>query len=878
MSPQQTIAHYRITAKLGEGGMGAVYRATDTKLSRDVAIKILSGAFAMDPDRMARFTREAQVLASLNHPNIATIHGVEERALVMELVEGPTLVERIALGPIPLEEALPIAKQIAEALEHAHERGIVHRDLKPANIKVTPEGRVKVLDFGLAKAMAPETTAADPANSPTVTMHATQTGVILGTAAYMAPEQARGKGVDKRADIWAFGVVLYEMVAGRRLFRGETVSDILAAVLTTEPDWSRVPAAVEPLLRRCLVRDPQQRLRDIGDAWFVSQESSRMPPAKEKRWLADKPWLIPLASAAILVAVLAVVYFGRTPAPEIPELRSEINIPPTNDPRSFALSPDGRQLTYVATADGQSWLWVRPLASTKAQPLVVIEGGATYPFWSPDSRSIGFFSDSKLRRIEATGGPPQTVADAKSGRGGTWNADDVILFSPTPASPVVRVPASGGEAVTVTHLDWSGSQRFAQFLPDGVHFLFYAEGTPEHPGQVEGAIYLGSLNSKDVKRLTDANSSGLYLPPGWLLFVHAGTLVAQRLNIATGELSGLRVTAAESVFFDSSHARMFSVSATGLVAYRRGAPVTQLGWFDRSGQPLGTLATPVEHDGGTFSHPSISPDGRRVAVNRDTQEGADIWLLDETHANRVTFDGGRNGNTVWSPDGSKIGYRGIRNGKGRFYVKPSDGTGREAPMVDLELQDNMLNDWSPDGRFLLYQNQNANSATGYDLVMVPLDKERKPWAFLQTKFDEKQGRFSPDGRWVAYQSNQSGRPEVYIRPFADPASGVRTDTSSPQWQVSVAGGLFPAWSHDGKELYWVGPDSRTMAATITVTGKTLQPSIPVALFQTRIYGGGLDVNTGGWQFEVSPDGRFLINTVLESETTPITLVQNWQPK
>jgi Tol biopolymer transport system component/DNA-binding winged helix-turn-helix (wHTH) protein len=647
-------------------------------------------------------------------------------------------------------------------------------------------------------------------------------------------------------------------------------------------DDPKAPRYIEtvPSIGYRFVADCKEEIKEQVEATTLVAVTAAMPPATAKRWLAAQPWLIPVASAAILVAVLAFVYFGGTPTPDGPEMRTEIDTPATNDPRSFALSPDGRQLAYVATADGQSRLWVRQLASTRAQPLAVAEGGAAYPFWSPDSRSIGFFSGGKLNRIDANGGSPQAVAEAKSARGGTWNADGVILFSPTPASPLFRVPAYGGEAVAVTKLDWSGSQRFAQFLPDGLHFLFYAEGSPEHPGAIEGAIYLGSLNSKDVKRLAGANSSGLYLPPGWLLFVNAGTLVAQRLNIAKAELSGLPITVAESVFFDNSHARMFSVSATGLVAYRRGAPITRLSWFDRSGKPMGTLATPPEHDGGAFSRPSISPDGRRVAVTRNVPDGSDIWLLDETHAIRVTFAGGRNGggNTVWSPDGSQIGFTGIRNGKGRLYVKPSDGTGRETLVFDLELQDNMLTDWSPDGRLLLYQNQNANTATGYDLVAIPLDKERKPWAFLQTEFDEKQGRFSPDGRWVAYQSNATRRPEVYIRPFADPASGVRTDSLSPQWQVSVAGGIFPVWSHDGKELYWVGPDSRMMAATITVTGKTLQASMPVALFQTRIYGGGLDVNTGGRQFDVSREGRFLINTVLDSAATPITLLQNWKPK
>jgi Tol biopolymer transport system component/DNA-binding winged helix-turn-helix (wHTH) protein len=682
---------------------------------------------------------------------------------------------------------------------------------------------------------------------------------------------------------------------GRALPKEEIMSVVWPDTFVSDNSLARAVTQVrkalddDPKAPRYIETVPSVGYRFIADCKEEIRESPETLPAPEPaveesqglppRRAMGSPWWIAAATASVAVLAVAFVYFRGVPGVDQPEMRTEVDTPATNDPRSFALSPDGRQLAYVAaTADGQSRLWVRELASTNTHPVAITEGGAAYPFWSPDSRSIGFFSGGKLNRIEAAGGSPQTVAEAKSGRGGTWNADGVILFSPTPASPLFRVPDSGGEAVAVTKLDWSGSQRFAQFLPDGGHFLFYAEGTPEHPGGVEGAIYLGSLNAKDLKRLTGANSSGLYLPPGWLLFVHSGTLVAQRLNIAKGELSGLPATVAESVFFDTSHARLFSVSATGLVAYRRGAPITQLGWFDRSGKALGALGTPAEHGGGAFSSPSISPDGHRVAVSRNVQGGSDIWLLDETHANRITFDGGQNGNTVWSPDGSEIGFRGIRNGKGRFYVKPSDGTGRETPVVDLELQDNLLDDWSPDGRFLLYQNENANSATGYDLVVIPLEGGRKPWAFLQTKFDEKQGRFSPDGRWVAYQSNESGRPEVYIRPFADPASGVRTDTLSPQWQVSVAGGLFPAWRHDGKELYWVGPDSRMMAAEIKVTGNTLQPGMPAALFPTRIAGGALDVNTGGRQFEVASDGRFLINTVLDSSATPITLLQNWKPK
>lgn len=647
-------------------------------------------------------------------------------------------------------------------------------------------------------------------------------------------------------------------------------------------DDPKAPRYIEtvPSVGYRFVADCKEEIKELGEEITPAPPNEGMPPATAKRWLAGQRWLIAAAAAAVLLLVLAIVYFRGTSAPDGPEMRLEIDTPATNDPRSFALSPDGRQLAYVATVEGQSRLWVRQLASTKALPLAVTEGGAAYPFWSPDSRSIGFFSGGKLKRIDAGGGSQQTLADAKSARGGTWGEDGVILFSPNPTSPLFRVAATGGEAVAATKLDWSGSHRFAQFLPDGQHFLVYVEGTTENPGVGAGAIYLGSLNSKDLKRLTDAESSGLYLPPGWLLFVHAGVLVTQRLNIARGELSGNPVTVADSVLFDSSHARQFSVSATGLVAYRRGTPITQLSWFDRSGKALGTLAAPAEKDSGATAYPRISPDGRRVAVTRSVQERSDIWLMDETHAIRFTFlEAGGSGNCVWSPDGSKIVFKILRKGDSGFYVKASDGTGTESPVADKLPRGNYLDDWSPDGRFLLYHNQDANSPTGFDLLVVPLEGDRKPWAFLQTKFDEEWGRFSPDGRWLAYESNESGRQEVYIRPFAEPAAAdIRTDSASQQWQISVAGGLFPAWSHDGQELYWIGPDSRMMAAKITVTGKTLQPSKPVALFQTHIAGGGLDVNTGGRQFDVSSDGRFLINTVLDSAATPITLLQNWRPK
>jgi DNA-binding winged helix-turn-helix (wHTH) protein/Tol biopolymer transport system component len=595
------------------------------------------------------------------------------------------------------------------------------------------------------------------------------------------------------------------------------------------------------------------------------------------------PWLISAMSAGLAVSVLAVLHFRGAPAIDLPETRSEIDTPATSDPRSFALSPDGRQLAYVATADGQSRLWVRQLASTKAQPLAVTEGGAAYPFWSPDSRSIGYFSAGKLRRIDASGGSAQLVADAKSARGGTWNADGVILFAPTSSGPLFRVPATGGEAVAVTKLgDVQGSHRFPAFLPDGKHFLFYDEGRPGFlPQQPDGmlSICLGSLGtapgSGEIKVLTKANSAGLYMPPGWLLWVRAGILVAKRLDMARGELSGDTITVADPVLADASHARLFSVSESGLVTYRSGVPATQIRWFDRTGKALGTFAEPPS-DGYSPGVGRLSPNGQRAAISRSVRGQYDYWLIDETHANRFTFNFPAFGDDAWSPDGREVAIDGVEKGPVariyRFYTKAADGSHDAVPIGD-PLQNVMsLDDWSPDGNFFLYQT--INPITGRDLWTVPFGGDHKPRVFLQTKFDEKLGRFSPDSRWVAYSSNVSGRSEIYVRAF----TGAADASPGSVWQVSVDGGLFAAWRRDGKELYWVGPGGRMMAAPIIVMGTTLESAPPIELFQAPIFNGGLDVNTGGRQFDVGPDGRFLINTVKEGSAQAITLLQNWRPK
>ncbi len=875
--------------------MGQVYRATDTNLKRQVAIKVLPASLAGDADRLARFQREAKVLAALNHPNIAAIYGLEKTpdftALVMELVEGDDLSQRIARGAIPLDEVLPIAKQIAEALEAAHEQGIIHRDLKPANIKVRPDGTVKVLDFGLAKAMDPPAgSSPHVSQSPTITTPAmTQAGMILGTAAYMAPEQAKGKTVDKRADIWAFGVVLCEMLTGQRLFSAETIPETLAHVMTREIDLGTLPTTtpqhIRTMLARCLVKEPKQRLRDIGDVRLVLEGAFETPAPQatsSATALASRgrrPLIAALAVAVLGLIALTVPTLRHLRETPPPETRVEIVTPATDRPTDFALSPDGRQIVFVASGDGASRLWLRPLATTTAQPLAGTER-AMYPFWSPDGRSIGFFAGGSVKRLDLSGGAPQTLARAGNPGGGTWSADGVIVFAPDALSPLRRVSATGGEAAAVTTLG-PQQQNHSQpwFLPDGRRFLFYARGAGD-----AAAIYLGALDGGPPTRLTPADGAGAYLPwagseGGWLLWVSAGTLRAQRLDVEKAALTGAPVTLADGVAGDGPRSAI-SVAATGLMAYRTGGGrQRQLTWVDRTGTARGTLGEPDP----TLRGLSVSPDGRRVAVTRIVQGNADLWLLDGTRTIRFTFDPARDLDPVWSPDGTRIAFR-SDSAASRFdlYQKLTNGTGVEERLVASD-QVKIAYSWSADGRFLLY-------GTSSDLWVLPvalrepqghpeqgrgMEGDRTPWVFLKTPFVERYGQFSPDGRWVAYQSNESGRNEIYVRPFAGPTgSGASATGAGGQWQVSSAGGDFPVWRPDGKELYYLDPAGAMMAAAIAVTGTTLAPGAPVALFPTRTSVGQGEI---GRPYDVAPDGRFLINTVLDEAAAPITLIQHWQP-
>jgi Tol biopolymer transport system component len=865
---------YDVLALIGAGGMGEVYRAKDSKLHRDVALKVLPDLWASDPDRLARFQREAHVLASLNHPHIAAIYGFEDiagvRALVLELVEGETLADRMTHGPIPLEETLQMARQIAEALEAAHEVGVVHRDLKPANIKVRPDSSVKVLDFGLAKAMAGDSAVGHVSLSPTITSPAMMTGagVILGTAAYMAPEQAKGKAADARSDIWAFGVILYEMLTGRSAFGGETSVEILGSVLNTDPDWTALPATtptlVRSLLRRCLQRDRSRRLRDIADARFQIEEALNEPgatgraatiaPARTGR--ERLLWMAAVFAGAVAASLMTAVYLRRAPA-DAPEMRLQIVTPPGASLMSFSVSPDGRSVVFQATAEGKSQLWLRPLASETAEPLPGTENG-TLPFWSPDGQSIGFFAGRQLKRSDITGGLVRTLASSPNDRGGTWNDEGVILFAPSSTGPLYRVPVGGGSAVEVTRVDAPrhSGHRFPRFLPDGRHFLFFALGTPESQG-----VYLGSLDSMEARRLFEADGAAVFVPPDLALFPRQGALWAQRLDPDTFEPVGDSLPVAKSVAVDSNLFANVALSASsaGVVAYRASGVQGQLTWFDRSGRQIGTVG------GRDMDQPAdfrLSPDGRSVSFRRAISGNVDVWLMEVARGvlRRFTSDGAREYEAIWSPDGSRIAFSSDRQGVLDLYEKPVAGAGAESLLLASPEHKNIY-DWSFDGRFILYASQNPK--TGEDLWALPLDGDRKPLPVAQTAFQEVDGRFSPDGRWIAYMLNESGRNEIHVQPFPGPGAKL---------QISTNGGSNPQWRRDGREIFFLGPDNRLMAVPVMLAanGSTVEAGTPVALFATR----------PGSEFAASPDGqRFLINTSLEDAAIPpITVLLNWKPR
>ena len=880
---------YVITAPIGAGGMGEVYKATDTRLKRDVALKILPESFATDSERLARFQREAEVLASLNHPNIAAIHGLEDsngtRALVMELVEGETLADRLARGPIPIDEALPIAKQIAEALEAAHEQGIIHRDLKPANIKVRPDGTVKVLDFGLAKALEPASVAGVGATaSPTITSPALMTGVgvLLGTAAYMSPEQARGREADRRADIWAFGCVFFEMLTGRRAFHGEDTTETLAEVIKSDPGWGSLPADtpsfVRTLLRRCLRKDPRTRLPHIGLARLDLEEmpATNLLSLKSGTAALDRRRAVGLGTTIAAVVGATVTAAGATwwltrGAADAPVVtRTSIGLPSnvelgTGSPGlQQLLSPDGRQLAFLGReGSGVFRLWIRSLDSLVAEPLAGTER-VQMAAWAPNSRSLAFVAAGQLRKIDIAGGPPITITERATNTGLAWSVGDVILFSPERGA-LFSVPAAGGMPVQVTTLDAAAGDRGhwnPYFLPDGRHFLYSSVGSPETP-DVARAVYVASLDpGVRPKMLVAGGGSNPQYASGRLLFLREGTLMAQPFDPERLELSGEAVPLVRDVLLggQTGNNGAFSVSENGVLVYQttsaRGP--SQLTWFDRSGNALGTLGEP-----GYYGNVELSPDASRVLVNRidPAVRTRDLWILDVRRglATRFTFDPSDDGGAVWSPDGSRIVYDTRRGDASEMYIKPSSGLGDEAslgPRVQGGSGRRPFS-WSSDGNQLLYE---AGIGTNVDLWVLPVSSTAVPRPLLQSRFNEIRGRFSTDGRWVTYSSNESGQNEVYVVPYPD---------LGEKWQISSGGGSWSRWRRDSKELFYLSANNEIMSVGVTISNGKFEVDTPRPLFTINPF---VNLNP----FDVTPDGqRFLVNGLLEDPESPLTLLVNW---
>ena len=832
-------------------------------------------------ERLARFEREARTLASLNHPHIAAIYGFEKssgmHALVMELVEGEDLSQRIARlrtpgasarqAGMPLDEALPIAKQIAEALEAAHEQGIIHRDLKPANVKIRPDGTVKVLDFGLAKAVEQGSGIGDQgsgaANSPTITSPAmTQAGMILGTAAYMSPEQARGKAVDRRADIWAFGAVLFEMLSGRRPFDGEDMTEVLGAVVRLEPQWDAlpptVPARVSQVLRLCLRKDPKQRVGDIRDvrlalegAFETAAPQDSPPPAVNPSPRSSKiAWGV--AAALGLTSVLAVWALWRVAPPPQPNIQFQVQPLEKGEFGRPSISPDGRLVAFASKGE----LWIHSLESLQSRAIPGTEGGY-FPFWSPDSASIGFFENGSLKKVDAAGGPPQILAPSGIGVGGSWNRNDVILFAALERRGLFQVSAAGGAPVAVTKPQGADVLLYPAFLPDGNHFLYAVDGAKESIG-----TFLGSLDGMEAVRLLPEMGSVVF-SEGHLLFRRDQALMAQPFDdvglALTGDAFPIVGNVAGSLGYSG-----FSLSHTGVLAYLGGASVStvQLAWTDRLGQSLGLFGPP-----GSYSNFQLSPDEKRMAYDIGFD---DVWVLDSVRGvpSKLTFDPDQDNFPMWSPDGQRIAWSANRGGSFNLYVKAANGTGAEELLVKMGTQTGWVTDWSKDGRHLMYQR--PGDKTGQDLWIAPQQPSgggSVPVPYLNAEFNERNGRFSPDGKWVAYTSNESGVDAVYVQSF--PISGAK-------FQISDGGASEPQWSADGTELFYLATDRTLMVVPLArTTAEPFRPGLPKAQFTVPPVPGLDELNNS---YAVGNDGkRFLISIGDGTGSAPpLTVMLNWR--
>ncbi|MGH9255772.1 MAG: protein kinase domain-containing protein [Vicinamibacterales bacterium] len=873
LTPGTALGPYSITALIGTGGMGQVYRAHDRRLDRDVAIKVAAEAFS------ERFTREARAIAALNHTNICHLYDVGPNYLVMELVEGES-----PRGPLAFEEALPILRQLIDGIEAAHEKGIVHRDLKPTNIKITPDGVVKILDFGLAKAMEPDGLDShqhgDVTNSPTIapslSMGATIQGTILGTAAYMAPEQAKGKQADRRSDIWSFGVVAYELLTGQRLFQGETTVEILGAVLNKDPDLSATPQRTQRLLRWCLERDRKDRLQAIGDARrLLAEEPVVAPPPTVASSSLSRSGLALRWAAAVVTAVALIglatmswLYVSERPT-EQPLVHLSIPLPGNTAPGFIALSPDAR----VLVMSYQNGLGLRALDSSEVRPLAGTQGART-PFWSPDSRTIAFFADRQLKTVAASGGPPQTLCDNVGlGGGGTWNRNDTILFA-TEAGALQRVAAAGGMCTELTKAEPGVSHRIPVFLPDGDHFLYVLEA----PDEARRGLYAASLGDPNGRRLLADPSSGAFVPDGSgsdrgrLLFIREQTLMAQPFDAASLQLSGDPIPVAEQVSFTSTRPQIAaSAGMNGTLMYlANGRPDQELVWYDRSGKELDRAAQTSNPRSGI----SLAPDGKRVAFLRfDGQNVGALWLqdLERNQETRFTTPPLSPGAPVWSPDGQRVAFRATGAGMDAIYVKRVGGT--EAVLLQ-GTSPSFPSGWSRDGRWLVYTE--INPKTGADLWLLPnpstASADRKPVPWLVTPFLESQGQISPDGNWLAYTSNESGRNHVYLSPFGGAAPGPDT-----KWQVSTVPSAEPRWRADGEELFYlegVTGTRRFKVMSVPIVAAPNPIGTPTPLFEFQSTGAVQQDNR--LLYSPSSDGqRFLISVYATEAQPSLEVLLNW---